>query len=338
MNSISLPKLELLQVLRALAALAVVFYHTGFQPDYGSYGVWIFFVLSGVIMAMLFEARESAKQFIVRRFIRIVPLYWVMTTIAAAITWFMPHLRVSGNVGGLKEYLLSLFFIPFYDYNGNISPLLSPGWTLNYEIIFYVSCSIGLILAHRWPSIATSILVLSWWWLSHFTQSALGQFYSRSIVFLFVGGLCLWTFFGVFDFKLKKPINLSYIFLACALLAYFEYLGNRQAGGAINSSVKVILTFFIVGMGLISEDAFQKISVTIRRPLIEIGDASYAIYLTHLFVIRLLSLTMPRVGFEREGILLAIISIFASIIVGVGVHRYFDAPIQKRLKRLIPKN
>ena len=79
-----------LQALRALAAIAVVVFHFGLMPPTslsftsGAAGVDLFFVLSGFIIA--YSSSRDAQHFLARRFIRIVPAYWIATIIAALLT------------------------------------------------------------------------------------------------------------------------------------------------------------------------------------------------------------------------------------------------------------
>jgi len=328
----SLPKFELLQALRAIAALAVVFFHTGYQPGYGAYGVSIFFVLSGVIMAMLFEAGESPGQFLQRRLIRIIPLYWCMTTLAALISWLMPSTRSSGNVGGLSEYFLSLGFIPFRANDGAIVPVLGPGWTIYYEIAFYVSCVVSLWLYRRRPAMVTTLLVLTWWFSARFSSSVAGDFYGRSVVLYFVAGLGLWHFSKLFVQRTQRRLGLFFIPLACAGLAYLEFLGNHQQGSNLKEGIKAALAVAVVFAGLFWEPAFQRLASSLRLILVEIGDASYAIYLSHIFVIHLLLILARKLGIGDASFGLAMGSVVASTIVGILIHRAFDSPIQKKLR------
>ena len=332
MNLKPLPKLELLQALRALAALAVVFFHTGYAPGYGASGVSVFFALSGVIMAMLMDAGESSLQFMQRRLIRIVPLYWAATTVAALVTWFMPATRTSGNVGGAYEYLLSLFFIPFRAQDGNIVPMLGPGWTINYEIAFYLTCAVGIFLSRRRPVLATAVLVFGWWYLARLSLTSAGEFYQRPIALLFVAGMGLWRLSKLIEFRLTSLYALTSILAVCYYLARLEYLGNHQQGPAFVGYTKMFLALLIVGIGLFAEPAFQKLNQSVRWMLVKIGDASYAIYLTHIFIIHLLLAIAPKFGLSRDGLILAAISVVAAALVGDWVHRFLDAPVQKKIK------
>lgn len=339
MNLRALPKLELLQVIRAIAALAVVFYHSGYQPDYGAYGVEVFFVLSGVVMAMLMQTEASPLLFSARRIIRIVPLYWTMTTIAAFLIWLMPGDRVSARSGNIVEYLQSLFFIPYFNSGrGLIVPMLNPGWTLNYEMTFYFSCAFALFLSRKYSSYLALFVVLFWWLMAALSTSAIGLFYQRPIVLYFLAGILLWQFDQLVKLRFNSRFSLILIPIICVFLSLLDFWEKRKISTSYSEFLKIFFVIFIVWLGLACEESFQKIKETFRNILIEIGDSSYAIYLTHLFVIHLLFIFSKKIGLTRHGIFLAIISIILSTIIGILVHRYFDLPIQKKLKRLIPKN
>jgi exopolysaccharide production protein ExoZ len=124
-------QLKSIQILRAAAALGVLLDHAGrwldVAPivDIGAAGVDLFFVISGFIMVYtserLFGQTGAPQRFLARRIIRIVPLYWTLTAFAALVLFgFGPNT--------LGSYL----FIPTHR-----GPILTVGWTLNYEMMFY---------------------------------------------------------------------------------------------------------------------------------------------------------------------------------------------------------
>jgi exopolysaccharide production protein ExoZ len=152
-------KLHFLQALRAVAAWLVIIDHilleiTQNQPGnslthiawtLGSAGVDVFFVISGFIMVHIcwqnFGQWATAADFLRRRVIRIVPLYWLATLAALA------YHRVSATHGAhadWSELLRSLAFIPYADHDGLWSPILPQGWTLSYEMMFYGLFASGL--------------------------------------------------------------------------------------------------------------------------------------------------------------------------------------------------
>src|SRR5271166_5731730 len=111
-----------IQYLRAIAALMVVWYHSPgqvaglsmFIPSFGATGVALFFVISGFIMLVTTSGTGvSAGKFIMRRVIRVVPLYWLVTILMIACAAIAPSAFRTLRVlpAALAE---SLLFIPFY--------------------------------------------------------------------------------------------------------------------------------------------------------------------------------------------------------------------------------
>ena len=327
------PKLELLQALRAIACVAVVFFHTDYQPGFGASGVNIFFVLSGVIMGMLLEFESSPVRFIKKRFIRIIPLYWVTTSVAAVVTWLYPHLRSSGDTGIGWEYIFSLMFIPYQAENGNIVPLLGPGWSINYEMVFYVSCAVGLWMSRGRPVLTTTLIVISWWYFSKFPTTVAANFYHRPVVLFFIAGINLWLVNKYFKLRLRNKAAILSMLVLCTFLAYGEWFYNQhRQGNALTLVTYYFFPVFIVYLGLVAEAAFQETSLSLKNVFIQIGDASYAIYLTHLFVIHFFALLSRKIHLNSNGIILASVSVLTSIIFGLIVHRFFDEPLQKKFK------
>lgn len=109
--------LHSLQVLRAIASTSVVYLHIGTIPQFGSFGVDIFFVISGFVMAMVIANGESARAFSVSRLSRIVPLYFILTTCLLLLAALKPEL-LNSTTANLTNYIKSLFFIPYFKENG----------------------------------------------------------------------------------------------------------------------------------------------------------------------------------------------------------------------------
>jgi exopolysaccharide production protein ExoZ len=153
-----------IQALRAIAALLVFWGHAinavhlkgeaDFPHLYGPFGVDIFFVISGFVMVYsserLFGQPGAPITFFARRLARIVPLYWAATTI---LVWFVvPY-------ASTKAVLGSLFFGPHIP---SEAPLLLVGWTLIFEMFFYVVFAIALFAKRRFAVVAgvTVFLIL----------------------------------------------------------------------------------------------------------------------------------------------------------------------------------
>lgn len=147
-----------LQALRALAALLVLVGHVRAEAEHyfalvlpgaaipWTRGVDLIFVISGFIVSL--SARRYARQplrLLGRRIWRVVPLYYLFTLLMVAALIIAP--------GGVKETSLdlsglmhSLGFLPHARPDGRIAPILSLGWTLNYEVFFYLLVALALTL------------------------------------------------------------------------------------------------------------------------------------------------------------------------------------------------
>lgn len=100
-----------IQVLRGIARL-------------GFAGVDVFFVISGFVMTTIrYNSVSNAGMFLYRRVARILPLYWLFTTVIVAILFVLPH-AIDASYSG-KSVMSSYLLWPQADL-----PLLQVGWTL----------------------------------------------------------------------------------------------------------------------------------------------------------------------------------------------------------------
>ncbi|PHP26094.1 hypothetical protein CJ301_18300 [Limimaricola cinnabarinus] len=118
----------------------------------------IFFVISGFVI-MHACRDEPVRTFAVRRIIRVVPLYWLMTQ-AFYVLMLRSDLAAGTPLARLPELVASLLFIPHYHQGvpTEIWPLLVPGWTLNYEMFFFAVFGIGIAFG-RPAHVAGAILL-----------------------------------------------------------------------------------------------------------------------------------------------------------------------------------
>jgi exopolysaccharide production protein ExoZ len=162
------------QYLRGIAAMMVVWAHSMVQvsatptfirlPDFGPYGVDVFFVISGFIMLVTtWDKPMTPREFIWHRIRRVVPLYWLATLLMVGISMVAPELFKTLKWDVLS-LLKSLFFVPYdsLSFPGSTFPLLVPGWTLNYEMFFYALFAISMFLGKplRLPLLAGTLIVL----------------------------------------------------------------------------------------------------------------------------------------------------------------------------------
>ena len=145
-----------IEYLRACAATAVMLFHYALASGYsgalvalGQFGVDVFFVISGFIMWTVSRDEASPAGFLLRRIVRIAPLYWLATLAAALVTTEGGvTLGLGAPAGDLAK---ALFFIPAYSARSPdvVEPILSVGWTLNLEMAFYALFAASLAAPRR---------------------------------------------------------------------------------------------------------------------------------------------------------------------------------------------
>ena len=141
-----------IQYLRALSAIVVVFVHAEqFVNRYTVLGEWrvaLFFVMSGFVLWRVTSRRETpALPFLLKRFARILPSYWLVT-IAIVLMTILGMGRTHPYVAA--DVIRSLLLIPYgAGWHGEFMPLLVPGWTLPYELWFCCALAAGLLLPTR---------------------------------------------------------------------------------------------------------------------------------------------------------------------------------------------
>ena len=168
---VPLPRLDGLQMGRAIAACGVAISHAVVHYYGGGFGIWgllgqyaviLFFVISGFIMVMT-SGRGSFRpgRFISRRIRRIVPIYYVANLVLVVGALAVPA-AFERTVFDLSHLISSLLFIPAYDPSGTglIIPFFKLGWTLNYEMFFYLLFA-SLFALNGWQRGVTIIGLLS---------------------------------------------------------------------------------------------------------------------------------------------------------------------------------
>lgn len=307
-------KLNGLELLRFLAALAVVFAHIP-SIGIGIFGVDIFFVISGFVMML--STSNNSDNFMLKRIIRIVPLYWMATLGTFAIATVAPILLTSTDAS-LIDLAKSLFFIPF-DKNGvGHQPIFGLGWTLNYEMYFYVLFSLSCLLSTRYRGcIVVGLVALNVLILDDF-ESFIAKTYSNLIVLEFGLGVVLYQITQ--KDKIQAMVALTLIGI-CALLSFEA--GNRFFVFGMPASLIVFL-FVYFGKNL------PKSSLI---PLL--GGASYALYLSHFYIVKLFDRVLGLYG--SENIIISVFSVVFStlccVFFAVFVFKYFENPILNYIRR-----
>ena len=343
--------------MRAVAALLVVFYHieshfpaTVWDFIYGSLfsrghiGVDMFFVLSGFLMVFI-RPRDTgvtvASRFFLRRVLRVWPSYVVATLLVYFIF----------NPTPLEVTVKSLLFLPFAQDPPMVLgfPTLFVGWTLNYEIYFYLICTALLLLPRRswffpalmgWALVTLVLLPLV------FGQSLTTPpletpaekypvlymaLVTSPIIWEFVMGAVIAVVIGRYRGSiaaLPVPVARYLAIGACVLFAVlFVALDNKMEPLACGLPAALMVAALVV--------ADMRGAWQVPRWLEKLGDISYSVYLLHpLWIFALASQLRASANWEVIWVAVAVI---ATLLSALFMHLVFERPLLRLGKRLLSR-
>ena len=336
------------QVLRAFASVLVVHAHgagpsgLGLHWVGGTNGVDLFFVISGFIIS--YVAQTDADGFMRRRLIRIVPIYWMSTLAIYALVLVAPAMfKTTSSDPGLL--VRSLLFVPdphSLHPDGLLHPTLAGGWTLNYEMFFYVLFWIGLMVSRRWAgAIATAMLggTVALAQLTSLRDNPLWSFYGSTIVLEFVLGIVAFHVVRLLGerFQAKPPpavakyMLFAGVALGCIALAFNSELFGVGGERWIQSGLPALLVLLCA---LLLERLYAA-RIT-NKVALAIGDASYVLYLLHAYIVYgVTRLFVHRAFSEFPGQLIVLVLIAISVAISVAVYRFVEQPVLRLLKRML---
>jgi exopolysaccharide production protein ExoZ len=348
-NRKSRKNLYSIQAFRGIAAMLVVLLHfTDRSKDFlgqvfcfnifsfGGSGVDFFFVLSGFIIFYVhrqdLSKRERFKDFIIKRFIRIYPIYFFLTLIILPV-----YLLGYGKAYKTDVFVILKSFLLFPQDRG-IFPVVNVGWTLSYEALFYILFSLAILLR---PNIIRAALTT--WILGIVTVTTINctsnylidstlinfLFNTRNIEFLL--GCLVAHLIHLNNVKNSYRITL----VGCFLFICFGFFYNHFNLFLLDKSYEILIS--VIGFGISSAliilgSAVSDInSITSNAPRIlrELGDASYSIYLTHFSIFSALILVSNKLKiFDILGYHLSITSILMlTILLGIATYRFIEKPM-----------
>ena len=332
------------QALRAVAAALVAAYHAhitfqaaaGDAPSleaylfrFGAVGVHIFFVISGFVMVVTVAGRPfSSAGFLRRRLLRIYPIYWVCAAIYVVV-----YLAFGTPLALAPErWIEALLLTP-----PGAGAIIGPGWTLAYEMYFYLCFAAAMTIARYVPAVtqpvATAILAAVFMacitlrplvpvgsnpWLNTATNPLLIEFLAG-------------TALGWLVVRGKLPA-----------WAGLPLLGGGLAAYALFLAVDYELTTRVVTMGIGSVLvvagclALERARGASRwvQAVGSLGDSSYALYLIHIIVLAVLVRLAVEYGVADIAppwvIAVALLPVLVAI--GEALHRGIERPLLALLK------
>jgi peptidoglycan/LPS O-acetylase OafA/YrhL/glycosyltransferase involved in cell wall biosynthesis len=344
--AVSRKRLELLQSCRGIAALLVLLFHVTelsreklhqtflyglFQ--FGDSGVNFFFVLSGFIVFWVHRCdrgqSDRLKPFILKRLVRVYPLYWLITLLLIPVYILIPSFG-QGYENHLAVIFKSLLLIPQAH-----PPILTVGWSLSYEILFYLVFSLTILLKPKLSGRIISVWLLGTI-LIQFLSITGNSFIEQNLLIQFVFSFHNLEFaLGCLSaYLIAQSAIREGLFLLVLGVSLFAFYGIHQTDQATLERVIFYgVPSMLIVLGAASLDLRR--SFTLPRLFPYLGDASYSIYLIHypyLSAAFKLVLTMNLV--DRLGYFSTIsLLISSAIVIGCLTYSLIEKPLLSFLRQ-----
>ncbi len=324
-----------IQALRAVAASMVLVTHSTYYAferldgafstwEKGTRGVDLFFVISGFVMIYSSRSLRGTRtgwwQFALHRIVRIVPLYWLVTTMKILIMLVSTGLALHAMLN-INTAVCSYLFLPARNLDGKIEPLVAVGWTLNFEMLFYLIFTLALLAGNDvLKSVGAALTLLAAGGIVRQPSWPAASVYFNSIVLEF--------FFGMVVASLCiRQLVIPRAATAWLLVVGFVCLLSPPFDSPLPKALISGLPAFFMIWAAASLGSLER---HIPRFVLYLGDASYSIYLIHPFVCPL-----PPALMHKAHVDLPWLSVCCSVALGIGagclLHRFVEAPLTARL-------
>ena len=331
------------QGLRAIAALFVVAFHSTVlwhdrfdssapRWENGNAGVDLFFVISGFIMVIssgrLLTAPGGWRRFLVLRLVRITPMYWLATTAKLAALAALPTLAIHSRPNAWNT-VASYLFIPSRDAAGVVRPVLDVGWTLSFEMLFYLVFAASILVRKNVLSVVTPVMLL----LAAASPVVAGRgsaidTLADPIVLEFVLGLAI----GQMAARLRRSTSAGWELVAVlglTCLAAIPTDGRWERVGIWGLAAAVTLAASVA--------CEPWCGPRIPNLAVKIGESSYSLYLTHGFILPVIGVLAVRLSLRGTGlgVFLILCSLVVSTAAGLVVYQFVEVPVTGWLRRLV---
>ena len=338
-----------LQGLRGIAALLVVLYHAqpvlnrtyglALDSHVGVVGVDIFFVLSGFVMVISNPHPDPATtgRFLAQRFFRIVPLYWLAT--AAIIACFVIGFRPVG-LHYLDPWIVlqSALFIPSQFPHGRHDLILTVGWTLMFELFFYAALALTFPLRSIGKSVGLLTLLFAALAVAGRVAPPLPyllNFFTAPIMLEFLYGAMLALAYARWSDAAPRWLAPAGLILMAAGFAIVIALDATGVPVPNKHDARFLLLGLPAALVVAGALAMERGRWVLRQSwLLELGAASYVLYLFHPLVLQA-SVKAVHPLLPRSPLLAGAGALLACLVVAFVIHRIIEQPMLERAKKLM---
>lgn len=321
-------RLDFLQAFRGISAVMVTVLHIRIHQNNppanslydwlfapGAAGVDLFFIISGFIMVYTTRGSDGSAQYfysyMVKRVSRIFPVYMVLTLIYWAVMLIASDVIGSSFGYGLKDIVKSLLFYPLNVVSGDTPTLgaavLYPGWTLNYEMYFYLVFGVSLLFRKmRWIALMAWIVFtlivlpmvkgstpildarLSYGWGSYL------NLITSPMIWEFAAGVLIGLLYFT-KLEIKNFQQATFLRAFAVALTVWWIFGNVAWGNGLGRWGAPLVILVLVFS--ITEKTFP---MKIPRIMIWLGNISFSLYLIHPIILGPVFNILWETGFRRS--------------------------------------
>jgi exopolysaccharide production protein ExoZ len=326
-----------LDYLRGLAAFSIMIYHYltwsygvfdagTFFGRIGLYGVSIFYILSGLTMALVYEKRmevnrASISDFFIKRVFRIMPLLWLAIFLTYAVKSQLPPLN--------KNLLLNVTGL-FGIIDCNIS-IARGGWSIGNEISFYLFFPFYL-LSYKYSKLlfyvlSTAALAFYLWFAFHriddsaTIESEWWKYINPlNQIFLFALGIIM-----AFAFRQRVISNKALLLLlGVSMSAFLFYPVTGERVALVTGINRLIFTVIMFLICLSFFKTTYELPKVLHKPLSILGETSYSVYLLHPIVWAGMERILKKTGIVLNASVTVAASIFITVTMSYFVYLYFE--------------
>lgn len=340
-------------LLRGLCALAVGVYHLLMWQEvthlhtFGSYGVYLFFILSGASLTYTYAGQLEQRRFRFGRFlwvryVRLAPLYVALMLLM--LPWKLLKEGATGALAG-KLVLNASFLFGFHDPAANA--VLIGGWSLGIEAIYYLLFPLLAWAALKgragWALFAALLLLQAAWIQA--TVGSPGGYAANAVAYHQAPAFAAYFMGGCLLGQLRRAGNApqaSAAWLLAAMLGGFVLLlalnpaaaGDELLGWRGVACAALCFALAWLSGGLRLRDRHAAVAA-------HLGDATYGLYLMHpVIFFGLAWVVFPRLGLAAPASWslpaqagLAVFVLAAAFGLALLSERYFEHPLRERSKR-----
>jgi exopolysaccharide production protein ExoZ len=338
-------RVDTLDWLRGLLALSIMFYHLTLwlSPPVdsstligrlGIYGVSMFFVLSGLSMAIGYNnyivSVKTTLRFFIRRIFRIWPLLWIATILTV-----LPEVFQTGIVPwkGILVNLTTLF--------GFIKPtgyIAVGAWSIGNEMVYYLLTPLIFFLYNYNIRVGNLFLLLTTCLGFYFGFFVLDSSSGLSVqwhhyvnpannFFLYVLGVAI--YFNFHSIKMKRPA----FFIGGAILAFIFLPFSGDPITIVTNAGRVL---FVILCSIIVYSFYKldiKLLAFLSSSFEKLGLATYGIYILHPIVFQYSKLLFPSILIFNKWVIFGGVST-VTIFLSFYLYKFFELPIMRLGKKI----